>query len=135
MTEIAVEFQQPHWCSEVREEGDRSIRVQLLNFRTLIDQVKKSASPAVDAIDQIRQTIHALEHLHVDAPSLAKSKILYPHFGLQRLFAFPESQRYPFDVRMDAKGLFVKWRRMDLDPDIMRGITEVKKPGGRQSAS
>lgn len=129
---VAAEYQRPSWCAQVQcRRWDRSKQIRLTRIRELIDKCDSRGQPSIDLIQGIRGELHFQEHLQVDEAILVKSRLLDPQYGLQRLFATPNSDRYPFDIRADAKGLFVKWRRMDLDPDIMRGIKEVKNQNGR----
>ena len=76
----------------------------------------------------IRDYLHSLVFLQVDAKLLRAKRMLHNEDGLPQIFdqAFCAGVPWPWDVRADAEELCNKWCHGDFDTDIYRGIVRGK---------
>lgn len=108
----------------INRAGKRDIVVALQNIRDEISKAENNWNNTAlyqEAVHRIRQQLHIFEHEErLDEAVIRESRILYPDAGLPRLFKDRcDGFRFPFDVCADAKSLWKKWCRTDLDPNIL----------------
>ncbi|KAI9712237.1 MAG: hypothetical protein M1828_001715 [Chrysothrix sp. TS-e1954] len=126
----------PDWCKGPTKPKKRSQVVNrnaldgLTNLKDTMYKLDKHGFSA-KGLDDIRTHLHRMEHMEVNEELVRQSKLLLAQHGLPRLFA----DRFPQDIRGDARALANKWLMRDFDPDILRGIKQNRGAGGRYVAS
>ena len=131
-----VEYPLPDWCRRKfqRAHYDRELQIKLIHLRDTIDKCEKASNDEDRRkhFDTLRVWVHKAERSLVEEVAVAKSGLLNPSFGLQRIFATDCAKiEFPHDVCADAKQVFLKWASMVFDPFILRGIREKKNEQGR----
>ncbi|KFY75092.1 hypothetical protein V499_04902 [Pseudogymnoascus sp. VKM F-103] len=75
---------------------------------------------------EIRTKLHEMEFFQCVSGIIIKKSRILEDDGLPRIFANQDGVDFPFDLRADAKALYLRWIVGDLDSHLLRGITTEK---------
>lgn len=91
-----------------------------------IGAVKSEDGEHERIISDMRKKLHEMEFYQcVTGVIIKRSKVLEDG-GLPRIFDNQDGVEFPWDVRADARALYLRWIVGDLDPHLLRGITTIK---------
>jgi SAD/SRA domain len=130
----------PQWYNQIdlrkldSRKLDQRLMSRLQTIRNYIEDAQKvwaaQCQPALDAIiPKIRNELHDLEYLKVDAKVIRVKRLLENEKGLPQLFDpdFTKGVPYPWDIAADAELVYNKWCQEFFDPDMLRGIKAPPK--------
>lgn len=75
---------------------------------------------------EIRTKLHEMEFFQCISGVIIKKSRILEDDGLPRIFDNQNGVEFPFDLRADAKALYLRWIVGDLDSHLLRGITSEK---------
>jgi hypothetical protein len=94
--------------------------------KTLANQVANTPAQLEKLFEELRDHVHKAEVLlKVDKFILRKAKILEEDTGLPRIFTSAKAD-YPWDLKVDAYQLYLRWHEGIFEIDLLRGITVHK---------
>lgn len=139
------ERQPPAWYQAMSIDRTRSKGNQreadvdplMKRFKNKISKVRNgeftSADAQQSAMNEIRMLLHTMPFELVDEKLLRNNSMLTNAVGLPQLFdeRYSGGFNWPFDIKADAKELYIKWCAKIFETDLLRGII----PGNAKSSS
>ncbi|KAM0720166.1 hypothetical protein Q7P37_004302 [Cladosporium fusiforme] len=122
----------PDWYNRLpkpntRQGNQGDIDVTLSRLKVCIAKLKAQSDGGKKLqeadYNAIRDRLHTLTFLEVDAKLLRAHYMLHEATGLPVLF---DSVEVPWDIKADAEELYNKWSTGEFETDIYRGITRGK---------
>lgn len=77
-------------------------------------------------LPELRKRLHEMEFYPFLSGVIIKKSRVLEEDGLPRIFDNQEGVEFPWDVRADARALYLRWVIGDLDPHLLRGIVTTK---------
>jgi SAD/SRA domain len=116
----------------MKAKYNRSDLTTMTNINTLVNRCQKTAERygKADPRDfaSIRKRLHQMEFYDFLSPIIVKkSKVLDDDTGLPQIFYDPKGVGFPWDIKVDALSLYLRWLKGVLDPHLLRGIDTERK--------
>ena len=99
----------------------------------LLERLKAAIGRGV--VDVVRDMLHELPFQKVGKDVLKRNRMLDNERGLPQLFdsKYMQGRTWPYDIKADAKELYLRWCRQDFEVDLLRGLvlrSNAKRDGG-----
>ena len=118
------------WYEKInmREKYSRGDLQSLAYIRTLCQNyvVAGNGGEREKITIEIRTKLHEIEFFQCISGVIIKKSRILEDDGLPRIFDNQDGVEFPFDLRADAKALYLRWIVGDLDSHLLRGITSEK---------
>ncbi|KAI9805859.1 MAG: hypothetical protein M1825_000473 [Sarcosagium campestre] len=124
---------------DMHKKYSRTDLVSLEAITGLIEKCRRESERGRNldnAFAAVRHKLHQMEFFDfLSGVIVKKSKVLDDRSGLPRIFDDPDNINYPWDIKLDAEALFIRWMQGDLDTHLLRGIeTSNKKRANGKTA-
>ncbi|KAI0999331.1 hypothetical protein K3495_g8866 [Podosphaera aphanis] len=114
----------------MKEKYKRSDEVTVSYIKDVISKcVQKAYQGETPNFSELRTQIHNMEMWTPDWVKgvLLKKTGILEEKGLGKILEGPDADIFPWDIRDDAKALWLRWIVGDIDGSLLRGIVQVKK--------
>ncbi|KAI9785977.1 MAG: hypothetical protein M1839_008243 [Geoglossum umbratile] len=117
---------------DMKAKYNRSDLATVANINSLINRCQKTAERYGEAdprdFASIRKRLHQMEFYDFLIPVIVKkSKVLDDDTGLPQIFYDPKEICFPWDIKVDALSLYLRWLKGVLDPHLLRGIETERR--------
>ncbi|ELR06555.1 hypothetical protein VC83_07495 [Pseudogymnoascus destructans] len=127
---VDTRIRSSEWYEKInmREKYSRGDLQSVAYLRTLCHNYVSAShgSEREKAATEIRTKLHEMEFFQCISGIIIKKSRILEDDGLPRIFDNQDGVDFPFDLRADAKALYLRWIVGDLDSHLLRGITTEK---------
>lgn len=123
----------PNWYADtnMREKHSRGDLQTIAHVRDIIKRCLAVRSPDEEEtlkkhFVDLRLQIQRMRFYEFLSKIIVKKSRILEEDGLLQIFDGPEQHKFPWDIRLDAKALWLRWTVGEFDGHLLRGIIVTK---------